>query len=151
MRALLQRTTSASVTVEGEVVGRLGEPGLVVLLGVCVQDTEAEAAQLAAKVAGLRVLDDEQSLVTAGAPALVVSQFTLYGDVRKGRRPSWTRSAPAGQAEPLYERFMAELVGQGVAVERGVFGAMMQLSLVNSGPFTVWVDTDDLKGPRRGT
>jgi D-aminoacyl-tRNA deacylase len=150
MRALLQRTTSASVTVEGEVMGTLAGPGLVVLLGVCVQDTEAEAAQLAAKVAGLRVLDDEQSLLTAGAPALVVSQFTLYGDVRKGRRPSWTRSAPAGQAEPLYERFMAELAGQGVAVERGVFGAMMELSLVNSGPFTVWVDTDDLKGPRRG-
>jgi D-tyrosyl-tRNA(Tyr) deacylase len=150
MRALLQRTTSASVTVDGEVVGQLREPGLVVLLGVCVEDTEAEAAQLAAKVAGLRVLDDEQSLVTAGAPALVVSQFTLYGDVRKGRRPSWTRSAPAGQAEPLFERFMAELGGHGVTVERGVFGAMMELSLVNSGPFTVWVDTEDLKGPRRG-
>jgi D-aminoacyl-tRNA deacylase len=150
MRALLQRTTSASVSVDGEVVGELAEPGLVVLLGVSVEDTEAEAAQLAAKVAGLRVLDDEQSLLTAGAPALVVSQFTLYGDVRKGRRPSWTRSAPADRAEPLYERFMAELAGHGVAVERGVFGAMMQLSLVNSGPFTVWVDTDDLTGPRRG-
>ncbi|MDI3331126.1 MAG: D-aminoacyl-tRNA deacylase [Micrococcus sp.] len=150
MRALLQRTTSASVTVDGEVVGRLEGPGLVVLLGVSVEDTEAEAAQLAAKVAGLRVLDDEQSLVSAGAPALVVSQFTLYGDVRRGRRPSWTRSAPAAQAEPLYERFTAELGGQGVAVERGVFGAMMELSLVNSGPFTVWVDTDELKGPRRG-
>ena len=104
MRALLQRTTSASVTVDGEVVGRLQEPGLVVLLGVCVEDTEAEAAQLAAKV------------LTAGAGALVVSQFTLYGDVRKGRRPSWTRSAPADQAEPLYERFVAELGGQGVTV-----------------------------------
>lgn len=150
MRALLQRTTSASVTVDGEVVGRLAEPGLVVLLGISVEDTQAQAAQLAAKVAGLRVLDDEQSLVSAGAPALVVSQFTLYGDVRKGRRPSWTRSAPAGQAEPLYEQFMAELGGQGVAVERGVFGAMMELALVNSGPFTVWVDTDDLNGPRRG-
>jgi D-aminoacyl-tRNA deacylase len=150
MRALLQRTTSASVTVDGEVVGRLKEPGLVVLLGVSVEDTETEAAQLAAKVAGLRVLDDEQSLVSAGAPALVVSQFTLYGDVRRGRRPSWTRSAPADQAEPLYERFVAELSGHGVAVERGVFGAMMELALVNSGPFTVWVDTDDLTGPRRG-
>ncbi len=150
MRALLQRTTSASVTVDGEVVGRLEEPGLVVLLGVSVEDTQTEAAQLAAKVAGLRVLDDEQSLVSAGAPALVVSQFTLYGDVRKGRRPSWTRSAPASQAEPLYERFVAELGGYGVAVERGVFGAMMELALVNSGPFTVWVDTDDLTGPRRG-
>jgi D-aminoacyl-tRNA deacylase len=150
MRALLQRTTSASVTVDGEVVGRLEQPGLVVLLGVSVEDTDAEAVQLAAKVAGLRVLDDEQSLLTAGAGALVVSQFTLYGDVRKGRRPSWIRSAPAEHAEPLYERFMAELGGQGVQVERGVFGAMMELSLVNSGPFTVWVDTEDLKGPRRG-
>ncbi|HEY4615954.1 MAG TPA: D-aminoacyl-tRNA deacylase [Citricoccus sp.] len=150
MRALLQRTTSASVTVDGEVVGRLDEPGLVVLLGVCVADTEAEAAQLAAKVAGLRVLDHEQSLVSAAAGALVVSQFTLYGDVRKGRRPSWSRSAPAEQAEPLYERFAAELAGHGVRVERGVFGAMMDLALVNAGPFTVWVDTDDLNGPRRG-
>lgn len=150
MRALLQRTTSASVTVDGEVVGRLEQPGLVVLLGVSVEDTEAEAVQLAAKVAGLRVLDDEKSLLTAGAGALVVSQFTLYGDVRKGRRPSWIRSAPAEHAEPLYERFMAELGGQGVQVERGIFGAMMELSLVNSGPFTVWVDTEDLKGPRRG-
>jgi D-tyrosyl-tRNA(Tyr) deacylase len=150
MRALLQRTTSASVTVDGEVVGRLAQPGLVVLLGVSVEDTEAEAVQLAAKVAGLRVLEDEQSLLSAGAGALVVSQFTLYGDVRRGRRPSWTRSAPAERAEPLYERFMTELGGQGVQVERGVFGAMMELSLVNSGPFTVWVDTEDLKGPRRG-
>jgi len=149
MRALLQRTTSASVTVDGEVVGRLAQPGLVVLLGVSVEDTEAEAVQLAAKVAGLRVLEDEQSLLSAGAGALVVSQFTLYGDVRRGRRPSWTRSAPAERAEPLYERFMTELGGQGVQVERGVFGAMMELSLVNSGPFTVWVDTEDLKGPRR--
>lgn len=150
MRALLQRTTSASVTVAGEMVARLGRPGLVVLLGVSVEDSESEAAQLAAKVAQLRVLDDEASLVSAGAPALVVSQFTLYGDVRRGRRPSWTRSAPAERAEPLYERFMAELETHGVHVERGVFGAMMELSLVNSGPFTVWVDTDDLNGPRRG-
>lgn len=149
MRALLQRTTKASITVDGEEVARLAGPGAVVLLGVCVEDTEDEAAQLAAKVAGLRVLDDEQSLVSAGAPALVVSQFTLYGDVRRGRRPSWSRSAPADQAEPLYEKFMAELEGQGVHVERGVFGAMMDLALVNSGPFTVWVDTDELKAPRR--
>lgn len=150
MRALLQRTTSASVTVDGTVVSRLEGPGLVVLLGVAAEDTEAEAVQLAAKVAGLRVLDGERSLVSAGAGALVVSQFTLYGDVRRGRRPSWTRSAPAGQAEPLYERFVAELMAHAVHVERGVFGAMMELALVNSGPFTVWVDTDDLKGSRRG-
>jgi D-aminoacyl-tRNA deacylase len=150
MRAVLQRATSASVTVEGEVTGRLDSPGLVVLLGASVEDTMDHAVQLAEKVAHLRILDGEASLVGAGAPALVVSQFTLYGDVRRGRRPSWSRSAPAGTAEPLYERFIAELEGQGVRVERGVFGAMMEVALVNSGPFTVWVDTDDLKGPRRG-
>ena len=86
----------------------------------------------------------------AGAPALVVSQFTLYGDVRKGRRPSWTRSAKGEQAQPLYERFMAELESSGVRVERGVFGAMMDVSLTNSGPFTLIVDSDELAGPRRG-
>jgi D-aminoacyl-tRNA deacylase len=150
MRAVLQRATSASVTVEGEVTGRLDTPGLVVLVGASVEDTDTEAAQLAEKVANLRILDGEASLLDAGATALVVSQFTLYGDVRRGRRPSWSRSAPAETAEPLYERFIAELGRLGVAVERGVFGAMMDVALVNSGPFTVWVDTDDLKGPRRG-
>ncbi|VXB41354.1 D-aminoacyl-tRNA deacylase [Citricoccus sp. K5] len=150
MRAVLQRATSASVTVEGRVTGRLDSPGLVVLLGVSVQDTEAEAVQLAEKVAHLRILEGEESLVGAGAAALVVSQFTLYGDVRKGRRPSWTRSAKGDQAEPLYERFITALEALGVPVERGVFGAMMDVALVNSGPFTVWVDTEDLAGPRRG-
>ena len=119
-------------------------------LGVSVDDTEAEAVQLAAKIAGLRMLDGEVSLVDAGAPALVVSQFTLYGDVRKGRRTSWTRSAKGEQAQPLYERFMAELESSGVRVERGVFGAMMDVSLTNSGPFTLIVDSDELSGPRRG-
>lgn len=147
---MLQRARTASVTVQGTVTGRLDSPGLVVLLGVSVADTETEARQLAEKVAHLRILQDEASLVSAGAGALVVSQFTLYGDVRKGRRPSWSRSAKGEAAEPLYELFIAELQGQGVPVERGVFGAMMDVSLVNSGPFTVWVDTDELKGPRRG-
>lgn len=149
MRAVLQRARTATVTVDGVVTGRLDSPGLVVLLGVSVQDTAAEALQLAEKVANLRVLEQEASLVSAGAGALVVSQFTLYGDVRKGRRPSWSRSAKGEAAEPLYERFIGELEGQGVPVERGVFGAMMDVALVNSGPFTLWVDTDELKGPRR--
>lgn len=138
------------MTVDGTVTGHLDSPGLVVLLGVSAEDTEAEARQLAEKTAHLRVLEDEASLVSAGAGALVVSQFTLYGDVRRGRRPSWSRSARGDHAEPLYELFMAELERAGVPVERGVFGAMMDVALVNSGPFTVWVDTDELKGPRRG-
>ena len=150
MRAVCQRAQSASVTVDGKVVGSFEGEGLVILLGVSVDDTEAEAVQVAAKIAGLRMLDGEVSLVDAGAPALVVSQFTLYGDVRKGRRPSWTRSARGDQAQPLYERFMAELEAEGVRVERGVFGAMMDVSLTNSGPFTLIVDSAELGGPRRG-
>ena len=113
MRAVLQRARSASVTVAGEVVGSFEGAGLVILLGVSTQDTGAEADALAAKVATLRMLDGEASLVSAGAPALVVSQFTLYGDVRKGWRPSWTAAARPEQAEPLYERFMAGLEAEG--------------------------------------
>ena len=150
MRAVCQRAQSASVIVDGEVVGSFAGEGLVILLGVSVTDTAAVAEQVARKVAGLRMLDGERSLTDAGAPALVVSQFTLYGDVRKGRRPSWTRSAKGEQAQPLYEQFMAELESSGVRVERGVFGAMMDVSLTNSGPFTLIVDSDELAGPRRG-
>ncbi|MCV7511143.1 D-aminoacyl-tRNA deacylase [Micrococcus luteus] len=150
MRAVCQRAQSASVTVDGEVVGSFAGEGLVILLGVSVTDTAAVAEQVARKVAGLRMLDGERSLTDAGVPALVVSQFTLYGDVRKGRRPSWTRSAKGEQAQPLYERFMAELESSGVRVERGVFGAMMDVSLTNSGPFTLIVDSDELAGPRHG-
>ena len=150
MRAVCQRAQSASVTVDGKVVGSFEGEGLVILLGVSVTDTAAVAEQVARKVAGLRMLDGERSLTDAGAPALVVSQFTLYGDVRKGRRPSWTHSAKGEQAQPLYERFMAELESSGVRVERGVFGAMMDVSLTNSGPFTLIVDSDELAGPRHG-
>ena len=156
MRAVLQRARSASVTVVDaeagtrEVVGELAAPGLMVLLGVSTEDGPAEADALAAKVAHLRMLDGEESLVSAAAPALVVSQFTLHGDVRKGRRPSWTRAARGDQAEPLYERFLAGLEAEGVHVERGVFGAQMDVALVNDGPFTLIVGTDDLAGPRRG-
>lgn len=150
MRAVLQRARSASVTVDGEVVGAFDGEGLVILLGVSTEDTEAEAVQLAAKVAGLRILDGERSLVEASAPALVISQFTLYGDVRKGRRPSWSAAARGDQAEPLYECFAGELGTAGVRVERGVFGADMDVALTNAGPFTLVVDTADLAGPRRG-
>lgn len=150
MKAVLQRARSASVTVAGEVVGSFEGAGLAILLGVSTQDTGAEADALASKVATLRMLDGEASLVSAGAPALVVSQFTLYGDVRKGRRPSWTGAARPEHAEPLYERFAAGLEAEGVRVERGVFGAQMDVALVNDGPFTLVVDTADLAGPRRG-
>lgn len=150
MRAVCQRARSASVTVDGEVVGAFEGEGLVVLLGVSVADTEAEAVLVARKVAGLRMLDGERSVTDAGAPVLAISQFTLYGDVRKGRRPSWSRAAKGDQAEPLHERFLAELEAAGVRVERGVFGAEMDVSLTNAGPFTLIVDTDDLAAPRRG-
>lgn len=131
-------------------VGAFDGEGLVVLLGVSVEDTEAEASLVARKVAGLRMLDGERSVTDAGAPVLAISQFTLYGDVRKGRRPSWTRAAKGDQAEPLYERFLAELEAAGVRVECGVFGADMDVSLTNAGPFTLIVDSDELAGPRRG-
>ncbi|MBU8741589.1 D-aminoacyl-tRNA deacylase [Micrococcus luteus] len=149
MRAVCQRARSASVTVDGRVVGAFEGEGIVVLLGVSTEDTEGEAVQVAQKVAGLRMLDGERSLTDAGAPALVVSQFTLYGDVRRGRRPSWSRAARGEAAEPLYERFMAELEAEGVRVERGVFGAEMDVALTNAGPFTLIVDSDDLAAPRR--
>ncbi|MCZ6938268.1 D-tyrosyl-tRNA(Tyr) deacylase [Micrococcus luteus] len=149
MRAVCQRARSASVTVDGRVVGAFEGEGIVVLLGVSTEDTEGEAVQVAQKVAGLRMLDGERSLTDASAPALVVSQFTLYGDVRRGRRPSWSRAARGEAAEPLYERFMAELEAEGVRVERGVFGAEMDVALTNAGPFTLIVDSDDLAAPRR--
>ena len=150
MRAVLQRVTSASVTVDGEVVGAVDEPGLLVLLGVTHDDGPEQVAWMARKIRDTRLLRDERSVAEVGAPVLVVSQFTLYGDVRKGRRPSWTRAAKGNQAEPLYERFTAELEAAGVRVERGVFGAKMDVSLTNSGPFTLIVDSDELAGPRRG-
>ena len=131
-------------------VGAFEGEGLVVLLGVSVDDTDAEASLVARKVAGLRMLDGERSVTDAGAPVLAISQFTLYGDVRKGRRPSWSRAAKGDQAEPLHERFLAELEAAGVRVERGVFGADMDVSLTNAGPFTLLVDSDELAGPRRG-
>lgn len=146
MRALLQRVSEARVRVDGEVTAEIG-PGLVVLLGIARADDEAAARQVAAKIVELRLFNDEQrkmnrSLKEVGGAVLAISQFTLYGDCRKGRRPSFDRAAPAEQARALYESFLAALRQQGVPVESGTFQAMMDVELVNAGPVTVVVDTD---------
>ena len=140
MRAVVQTVSSASVVVDGEMVGALPRPGLLVYLGVTHTDGPAEVDWMARKIWGLRILADEQSASDVGAPVLVVSQFTLYGDARKGRRPSWSAAAPGPVSEPLYEAFCAALTGLGAEVERGVFGARMRVESVNEGPFTVWLD-----------
>ena len=146
MRALVQRVSSASVKVDGEAVGAIG-PGLLVLLGVGRADGEAQISWLAEKVANLRIFPDEggamnRSLLDLGYGALVVSQFTLYGDARRGRRPSFVEAAPPEQAEPLYRQFCARLETCGVQpVARGVFRATMQISLVNEGPVTLLLET----------
>lgn len=137
MRVVVQRASEASVTVDGEVVGRLPSPGLAVLVGVTHDDTEATAVQLADKVWNLRILEGESSCADVGAPLLVVSQFTLYGDTRKGRRPSWSSAAPGPVAEPLVATFVDALRARGAHVETGRFGAHMQVSLVNDGPVTL--------------
>jgi D-tyrosyl-tRNA(Tyr) deacylase len=138
---VVQRVTSASVTVDGEVVGRVDEPGLVVLLGITHEDGPQEVAWLARKVWDVRLLRDEQSASDVGAPVLVVSQFTLYGAARTGRRPTWSAAAPGPVSEPLYEAFCAELERLGAPVQRGVFGADMAVSLVNDGPVTLLLET----------
>jgi D-aminoacyl-tRNA deacylase len=145
MRALLQRVTEASVRVGDALVGATG-PGLLVFLGVGLKDTDADARKLADRVAGLRVFPDpdgkmNQSLLETHRAALVVSQFTLYADTQKGRRPSFTLAAPPEEANRLYLRFCAELAETGVAVERGVFAADMRVSLVNDGPVTLLLET----------
>jgi D-aminoacyl-tRNA deacylase len=128
---------SASVSVDGKVVGSVNEPGLLVLLGVTHEDGPAQVAWTARKILDLRIMRDELSLSDLGAPVLVVSQFTLYGDARKGRRPTWNAAAPAEISEPVYEQVCAELERLGGRVERGSFGADMQVSLVNDGPVTM--------------
>ena len=140
MRAIATRVTRASVTVEGEVVGKIDEPGLLVLLGVTHSDSAEEAAKMARKLHEIRALRDEESCATAGAPLLVVSQFTLYGSTRKGRRPSWTEAARPEQAEPLVEAVVGELRERGAKVATGAFGAMMSVESVNDGPFTLLVE-----------
>ncbi len=136
----MQRVTSASVVVDGTVVGAIDEPGLLVYLGVTHGDGDDEVAWIARKIWDLRILADEQSASDVGAPVLVVSQFTLYGDARKGRRPTWVAAAPAAVSEPAYDAVCAELGRLGARVERGVFGADMAVTSVNDGPFTVWLE-----------
>jgi D-aminoacyl-tRNA deacylase len=139
VRAVVSRVRSASVTVEGETVGTIG-PGLLALVGVTHDDGPAQVERMARKLHELRILRDEQSCADAGAPLLVVSQFTLYGDTRKGRRPSWTSAAPGPVAEPLVDAVVAALRERGATVETGRFGAMMEVASVNDGPFTVLLE-----------
>ena len=146
MRILLQRVLRAEVRVDGEVVGACG-PGLLVLVGVGHDDTPAVAEALAGKVAELRIFRDEEgrtnrSLLEVGGAALVISQFTLYADTRKGRRPSFLDAAPPDLGTRLYERFAAALEARGIAVGRGRFGAEMAVELVNDGPMTIWLDSN---------
>ncbi len=140
MRAVAARVTRASVTVECEIVGEITEPGLLVLLGVHREDTTEQATIMARKLHELRILDDERSCAEIGAPLLVVSQFTLYGATRKGRRPSWVDAAPPEHARPLVEATVAALRERGATVATGVFGAKMAVESVNDGPFTVLVE-----------
>jgi D-tyrosyl-tRNA(Tyr) deacylase len=127
----------ASVAVDGQVVGAIGEQGLLVLVGVTHQDTPQTAAKLATKLWGLRILEGERSCSDLGAPLLVVSQFTLYAETNKGRRPTWQAAAPGPVAEPLVDAVVSSLRGLGARVETGAFGAVMQVSLVNDGPVTL--------------
>ena len=148
MRAVLQRVSRATVVIDGETVGAIPR-GLLVLLGVAEADTEKEARWLAEKVAGLRVFNDEAGkmnlgVAEVGGGVLVVSQFTLYGDCRKGRRPSFIAAAPPEVAVPLYEAFVNALRALGLPVATGRFGAMMQVELVNDGPVTLILDTKEV-------
>jgi D-tyrosyl-tRNA(Tyr) deacylase len=153
MRAILQRVSSAAVQVEDQVVGKIG-PGLLILLGVAEGDTEAEARLLADKTAHMRIFSDEagrfqHSLRDIGGAALVVSQFTLYADLRRGRRPSFAPAAAPDVAAPLVEHYAATLRELGVSVEMGIFGAMMHVSLTNDGPVTIILESDTFQQPRR--
>lgn len=140
MRAVAQRVSEAKVVVDGETVGAIQGPGLCVLVGVTHDDTKEKAAALARKLWSLRILPEERSCSDVDGPLLVVSQFTLYGDARKGRRPTWNAAAPGAVAEPLVDEVVAQLRGLGATVATGVFGADMKLSLTNDGPFTVVLD-----------
>jgi D-tyrosyl-tRNA(Tyr) deacylase len=153
MRLVIQRVTSASVRVDGEVVGAIG-PGLLVLVGVREGDDEAMAQRLAKKTAEMRIFADDvgrfnRGVVETQGEVLVVSQFTLYGDVRKGRRPSFNDAARPEVAEPLFDAFARALRDLGIAVSTGRFGARMEVALVNEGPVTVVLDSRDLERPRR--
>jgi D-tyrosyl-tRNA(Tyr) deacylase len=140
MRAVVQRVTQASVSVAGQVAGAIDEPGLLVLVGVTHDDTPQLAARLAAKLWGLRILDGEKSCSDIGAPLLVISQFTLYAELAKGRRPSWSAAAPGPVAEPLVGAVVQALRAAGARVQTGVFGAEMKVSQINDGPVTIIID-----------
>jgi len=140
MRAVAQRVSEASVTVDGAVIGAIDGPGLLVLVGVTHDDTAEKARKLAAKLWGLRILDGEKSCSDLNAPLLVVSQFTLYADTAKGRRPTWNNAAPGPVAEPLVDAVVAELRALGAKVETGKFGADMKVALVNDGPITIIIE-----------
>ena len=137
MRAVLQRVDGAQVEVDGEVVGAITGEGLVALVGVTHEDGPEQVATIARKICELRILEGERSVFDAGAQVLVVSQFTLYADVRKGRRPSWSAAAPAGVAEPLVEQVVAAVRERGVQVATGRFGAHMRVGMVGDGPVTI--------------
>jgi D-aminoacyl-tRNA deacylase len=137
VRAVVQRVTQARVTADGQAVGEISEPGLLVLVGVTHDDTAEKAAKLAAKLWGLRILEGEKSCSDLSAPLLVISQFTLYADTRKGRRPTWQAAAPGPVAEPLVDTLISSLRSLGASVQTGVFGADMKVSLVNDGPVTI--------------
>lgn len=148
MRAVVQRVTQANVTVDGEIVGQIG-PGFLVLLGVAADDQREDVIATATKIVGLRVFEDDagkmnRSLAEVGGSMLVVSQFTLLGDCRTGRRPSFTAAAPPERANALYQEFIAEVRGQGVTVETGKFQADMKVSLTNDGPVTLLIDSRKL-------
>ena len=141
MRLVVQRVTSARVEVAGKIVGAIDRPGLLILAGVTHDDQPASVDRLAEKVWTLRILDGERSCQEQNAPILVVSQFTLYADTRKGRRPSWSAAAPRAVSEPLIEAFVSSLRLRGAEVATGVFGAQMQVTLTNDGPVTLILDS----------
>lgn len=149
MKVVLQRSKKASVTVDGQITGAI-DSGYVLLVGITHSDSEADAVYAAKKIAGLRLFEDEdgkmnRSIEEVGGSVLSISQFTLYGDVKKGRRPSFVEAARPEQAEPLWLKFNEELASHGLQVETGVFGAMMDVQLVNDGPVTIIVDSDGAK------
>lgn len=146
MRAVLQRVSRASVSVDGAVVGRLDQPGLVVLVGVTHDDGPEQVAWLARKVRELRIMREERSVADLGSAVLVISQFTLYGDARKGRRPTWSAAAPGPVSKPLLDQLCAELERLGTPVQQGVFGADMSVDLVNDGPVTLLLDSEQTGG-----
>lgn len=148
MRVVLQRVSHASVTVDGEVVGKIGK-GLLVLLGVCDDDTESDITYMADKIAGLRIFEDEDdkmnlSVEDVGGEILVVSQFTLFGDCRKGKRPSFSSAGKPDYANEMYEKFIAYLDGKGFKTQHGIFGADMKVDLLNDGPVTLLLDSKKL-------